>query len=236
MQIAVEILKDEIKLPAHNNLTWIFPVRVNGREEFPWKVDSFDLNIWFKEEIGRYPRHERGDKDEKDDILENWPRLEPRLRSEAEKEIGLPFRIAVDGMRFSARCLDEARSIPANELPPLSDPQREGAKSMGISEEEYARSLVAGERTWNLLLEKTERLANFLQERLALFANDAKLRSVILRTFDEKFDVEVLLHTQAVHLSVRESVVDDLFEAGSAEADSSLNRILELALPRQAKQ
>lgn len=234
--MTIEILKDKVRLPGQDNLTWIFPVQLDGQEPIPWKVDSFDLSLWFKEEIGRYPRHERGDKDEWDDIRENWLRLEPRLRVEAEREVGLPFRIAVDGMRFSAKGLDEAHSIPVNELPPLSDPQREAAKSMGISEEEYARSLVAGERTWTVLLEKTERLANFLQQRLTLFANNVKLGSVILRTFEDKFDVEVLLHGQVVHLSIRESVVDDLFEAGSEEAESSLNRILELALPRQAKQ
>ena len=231
--MAVEILKDEIKTPAQNNLTWIFPVRLNGREPIPWKVDSFDLNIWFKEAVGRFPRHERGDSDEKRDILENWSQIEPRLRMEAEKEAGLPFKIVVDGMRFSASGSDEARSIPKDELPPLSDPQRAAAKNMGVSEEAYARSLVAGERTWDLLLDKTRRLADFLQQRVTQLAKEAKLETVTLRTFEERFDVEIRLIDQVLPVRIRESVVDDLFEAGSEQAERSLNRVLELALSRR---
>ena len=57
----VKIVKSGIRRPAYNNLTWVFPVRIEGRaDEVPWKVDDFDLSMSFKESLGRYPRHERG--------------------------------------------------------------------------------------------------------------------------------------------------------------------------------
>lgn len=227
--MTVEILKDGIETPAQDNLAWVFRVRLDGRE-IPWRVDSFDLNHWFKEAVGRYPRHERGDKDEKEDILENWSQVEPRLRIEAEKEADLPVKIGVDGMRFKTSYSEWAQSIPKDELPPLSDPQRTAAKNLGVSEEAYARNLAVGERTWNELLEKTRRLVDFLQSRLAQFAKDAKLETAILRTVERMFDIEVQLGNRILPMRIRESVVDDLFEGGSEQAEKNLNRILETAL------
>src|ERR1700685_3657808 len=100
--MAVEVLKDGIEMPAPNNLTWIFKVKLNGGEPVRWKVDSFDLSTWFREAVGRYPRHEAGDREEKDDILENWSRVEPRLREEAEKQAQLPMRVVVRGERTNS--------------------------------------------------------------------------------------------------------------------------------------
>jgi hypothetical protein len=41
-----EILIDEVKPPAQNNLIWEFPVKV-GDKQSVWQVDSFDLDSWF---------------------------------------------------------------------------------------------------------------------------------------------------------------------------------------------
>lgn len=231
----VEILK-EIETPAQNNLTWTFKVRLNGGEPVEWKVDSFDLGIWFREAVGRYPRHERGDNDEKADILDNWPTIEPRLKVEAEKEASLGVKIGVDGMRFGAKESQEAYSIPKEELPPLTDGQREVAKKLGIPEEGYARSFVAGERTSNWLLEKTKRFADVLQRKLSEIQPDAHVESVILRTTERRFDVLVGVSGRAVPIRVREDVIDDLFEAGSEAADRSLSRILKMGLHQQVPQ
>ncbi len=228
--MTVEILKDRIRQPAQNNLTWIFSVRLNNGEPVDWKVDSFDLNMWFKEAVGRYPRHDRGDKDEKEDILENWSLVEPRLRKEAERETQLPARIGVDGMRTSVSEWSQARAAPIEELPPLSDAQRATAKSLGISEEAYSRMLFAGERTSNQLLAKTEMFARLLAEKLRGLNSKAAVESVILRTLENKFDVVVRLNGTVIPLRVNEDVVEDvvndLFESGSAEGEQRLSRIL----------
>lgn len=231
----VEILK-EIRTPSQNNVTWVFKVRLNGQSAIDWKVDSFDLSMWFKEVVGRYPRHERGDNDEKADILENWERLEPKLRVEAEKEALLGVKIGVDGMRFGAKESDEAYSIPKEELPPLTDAQRKVAQKLGVSEEGYARSFVAGEKTSNRLLEKTKRLADFLQRRVGEFIADARVESVVLRTTERRFDVEIRAGDRIVPVGVRETLIDDLFESGSEQAEKNLGRVLEFALRQQVAQ
>jgi hypothetical protein len=231
----VEILKD-IRTPAQNNVTWIFKVRLDGRDPIDWKVDSFDLSMWFREVVGRYPRHESGDNDERADLLDNWARLEPRLRVEAEKEARLGVKIGVDGLRFGAKESDEAYSVPKEELPPLIDAQREVARKLGVSEEGYARSFVAGEKTSNWLLEKTKRFADFLQERVPAFRSGAQIESVILRTTERRFDVEVRVNGGTIPVRIREALVDDIFESGSGQAERSLGRVLDMALRQQVPQ
>jgi hypothetical protein len=231
----VEILK-QVCTPAHNNVTWLFKVRVDGRAPIDWRVDSFDLSTWFKEVVGRYPNHERGDNGEKADILENWDQIEPRLRAEAEKEAGLGVKIGVDGLRFGAKESEEAYSIPTEDLPPLIDAQKEVARKLGVSEEGYARSFVAGEKTSNWLLEKTKRFADLLQERVPTSRPGAQVESVILRTTERRFDVEVRVNGGTVLVRVREALVDNILESGSEQAERNLGRLLDIALRQQVAQ
>jgi hypothetical protein len=73
------------------------------------------------------------------------------------------MEIAVDGWRSGVSEWRTARSVPVDQLPRLTDEQREVARKLGISEEDYARSAFAGEQTREALLKKTERLARLLE-------------------------------------------------------------------------
>lgn len=227
----VEIIKSGIRRPAYNNLTWVFPVRIEGRaDEVPWKVDDFDLSMWFKESLGRYPRHERGDSDTLSDVLENWDHFEPRLRLEAQRQAELGLKIEVEGVRISTPEWEAAREVPKLDLPPLNEAQREAAGKMKLSEEDYARGFLAGERSRALLLAKTERVARLLTEFLTQVAPSAVLRRVTLSTTDHRFDVDVADKGFSVPLRIREDVVDDFFEGGSSDAEKSILRIVATAM------
>jgi hypothetical protein len=231
----VEILKNAIRLPAQNNLTWVFPVRLDDREPIDWNVDSFDLNLWFKEVVGRYPHNEKGDQEEREDILANWSRVEPRLRAEAEREAQLGMKIGVDGMQASASERSKAQLIPKEELPPLNGPQRTAARRLGYSEEEYARMLVAEQRTTRLLFAKIEMFARFLAKKLQHMDSRATIESVILKNLKNRFDVELKLDGNVIPVSINKDLVDDLFESGSVEAEQRLQRILEITVGAQER-
>jgi hypothetical protein len=224
--MAVEILTDRIQAPAQNNLTWVFCVRVDGGEPREWQIDSFDLDMWFKEAVGRYPHHEGGDKDTKKDVLENWDRVEPRLRREAEKQAALGLEIAVEGLRIGSAELQAVRNVPSGELPPLTEMERTVAKKLGVSEEDYARNLLAGHKTTEFLYGKTERLARHLQAVIAANRISARIERIALINVDHRFDVEVRVNGSTVLMRIDENVVDDLFEGGSAEAEERLQRIV----------
>jgi len=56
------------------------------------------------------------------------------------------MEIVVDGWRSSVAGWDAVRNIPPDRLAELSPEQREVAKKLGVKPEDYARSVMAGER------------------------------------------------------------------------------------------
>ena len=234
----VEVLKEPIQPPAWNNLTWVFQVRVDGHDPVDWLVDDFDLGNWFKEAIGRYPHHERGDRGELEDIQQSWERLEPTLIREAQKQAQMGVRVSVDGVRMSAPEWEEARVVPIEDLSPLTDSQREIAKKMNIPETEYSRNVLAAERGRSALLDKTERLARFLRVQLQTLAPNVRVRQIALSTVDRRFNVDLLDQGSHIPVRIREEIVDDFFEGGSSEAEARIVRVIETAIKygRQAVQ
>jgi hypothetical protein len=139
--------------------------------------------------------------------------------------------IVVEGWRAGASDWEAVRNVPVEQLPPLSAEQREVACKLGIREEDYARSALAGQRTAQRLLEKTERLGRLLQQKMTARGGAVTVQRVALQTWEHRFNVQVEVDGQVVSFRVAEEVVDDLFEGGSADADQRLSRILEVSLP-----
>jgi hypothetical protein len=140
------------------------------------------------------------------------------------------MQITVDGPRGSASAQDAVQRIPKDELPPLNEAERDTARQLGASEESYARMILAGERAKDELLVKTELFARLLQKKLGELGSKARIQNIVLRTLDEKFEVEIEVSGRLVPLRIRETLVDDLFEAGSADAEERLARILRTTL------
>jgi hypothetical protein len=140
------------------------------------------------------------------------------------------MEIAVDGWRAGTAERELARSLPPEQLPQLTDEQRSVAKKLGIPEEDYARSIVAGERNRDSLLLKTERLARLLEQRIESVGMGVRVNRVTLRTIQDRFDVELQVNARVLPLRIEEAVVDDYFDNGSKEAEERLGHILDRAL------
>lgn len=140
------------------------------------------------------------------------------------------MQIAVDGPRGSASAQDAVRRIPKEELPPLTDAQKIVARQLGASEEDYARMILEGERAHDELLVKTELFARLLEKKLREIGSSAKIENVLLRTLDGKFEIEIDVNGRTIPLRIREDLIDDLFEAGSPDAEERLARILRTTL------
>jgi hypothetical protein len=140
------------------------------------------------------------------------------------------MEIAVDGWRAGVADWDAVRNLPIEKLPILTKEEQEVAKKLGVPEAEYARSALAGEHSQQMLLVKTERLARLLATMLENMNTGARVENVTLRTFHDRFDIWLRAGNEAIPLRIAEQVVDDLFEAGSSEAEQKLGRILSTAL------
>jgi hypothetical protein len=139
------------------------------------------------------------------------------------------MEIAVDGWRSGDADRDAVRNLSAEQLPRLSEEQRAVAKKLGIPEQDYARSVGAGERGREALLAKTERLARLLEQRIAALGIDGRINRVTLRTIQGRFDVEVQVNGRVLPLRIEETLVDDYFDNGSADSEQRLAHILDRA-------
>jgi hypothetical protein len=139
------------------------------------------------------------------------------------------MEIAVDGWRSGDADRDAVRNLSAEQLPRLSEEQRAVAKKLGIPKQDYARSVVAGERGREALLAKTERLARLLEQRIAALGIDGRINRVTLRTIQGRFDVEVQVNGRVLPLRIEETLVDDYFDNGSADSEQRLAHILDRA-------
>lgn len=136
------------------------------------------------------------------------------------------MEISVQGWRASASDWEAVRKLPKDQLPPLTEKQKEVARKLKVSEEDYARSALAGERTQDALLAKTEMFARFLEKKLHDLGSRASVESVVLQILEDRFEVLLKLNGSLIPLKIKEDVVNDLFESGSAEAEERVARIL----------
>src|SRR5579863_554220 len=135
------------------------------------------------------------------------------------------MQIAVDGIRTSIADWRAAQNLPAERLPSLSPAQRETARKLHISEADYARSVFAAQGTGEKLLQKTERFARWLEAALEHKAPGTEIKTVLLNTWDGKFEVAAARNGAPLFFKVDEDLVDSLFESGSPDAEHRLGRI-----------
>jgi len=144
------------------------------------------------------------------------------------------MEITVEGWRAGREERNEAAKLSIADLPPLTDEQKNVAKKMGISEEDYARSTYAGRLSQGRLVEKTKRLARLLEKQLAGFSGGAQIERVRLVTIDHEFRVDISVNGKTVPFRVSEETVDDLFEGGSGAIEAQIVNRLQNVLAGQA--
>jgi len=136
--------------------------------------------------------------------------------------------ISVEGMRTDPEEWKAAQALQPEELPALTPEQKQVATQLKIAQEQYARSILAGQRTTEKLLKKTEWFARFFEELIHHKGSPAKIERVTLDTWAATFEVKI--HGREYPLRIDEGLVDDLFEKGSVVAEQGLSRIADVAI------
>jgi hypothetical protein len=143
------------------------------------------------------------------------------------------MEIIIDGWRAGGEERREAASAPFYQLPALTDEQKTVAKKMGISEEDYARSVYAGRRNQERLIEKTRRFSAILEDRLKSKAPGAHIERIRLLTIEHEYRIEIYIEGKKVLYRVAEDMVDDFMEKGFAEVGQKIEQNLETVLAVQ---
>jgi hypothetical protein len=140
------------------------------------------------------------------------------------------IKVAVSGLRSDPSEWEAALATPKEKLPPLSPEQRRVAQQLHIKEEDYQRSFLAGNRTAEKLLKKTEWFAKLLRKDLSARAPDTTIKSIVLDTWKHRFEITIEANGSELPLHVAEGVVDDLLDLGSSDAEQKLSETIERCL------
>jgi hypothetical protein len=142
------------------------------------------------------------------------------------------MEIRVDGYRSTNENWLAAHRIPSSELPPITLEEEQVAEKLGISAEEYLRSRVAGDLSRGELEQRAEVVGNLVNRWLSQRALSGTVVSVWLKTLEGKFRVEIAGPEGIQLLLLKEDLISDLLDAGSREAQGSLDRLLTANLGR----
>ena len=123
-----------------------------------------------------------------------------------------------------------AHEAPLSSLPSLTDEELEEARGSYWSEEQFARSKAAGEIGAHEWAERVQALGVLLQALLKERDSEATLHSLLLETLRGRYRAVASVGAREFWFVIREEVVDDLLEAGKADALASLRRIVEVAV------
>jgi hypothetical protein len=125
----------------------------------------------------------------------------------------------------------QAQQWPAQDLPHLSGDQKAVASRLGIPEEDYARSALAGNLSRCELSAKTERFGEIFQKAMRERRPDALIHTIELQTFEGKLRIVAFAGDREVRLQIDEDLADNVLSTGSKELEARLARIVELNLP-----
>ena len=140
------------------------------------------------------------------------------------------MEIWLDGPRTTARSWQAADEAPLSSLPSLTEQEKEQARRSHWSEERFARSKLAGEAGAREWAERAQSFGVLLQSLLRESNAQAVLRSLLLETLRGRYRATASIAGREFWFEIREEIVDDLLEAGKAEALDGLRRIVSVAV------
>jgi hypothetical protein len=140
------------------------------------------------------------------------------------------FKVEVSDYSVSVDEWRRAQNAPRDELPALSDVQREVANKFGISEEEYARSVLAGRYGARRLRTRARKLGEQIAKILIELSSGCRVVRVVADMARERWVILIQTPTRQVGMSVPREVGDDFLDFETTEATNELKARLRLSL------
>jgi len=141
------------------------------------------------------------------------------------------FEVYIPDYSSSVAEWRRAQHAPPSELPELTAEQKEVARKFGITEEEYARNVLAGQYGRQRVRQRAQALGEAVQEvlnhlgrmyRVIAVSRDMDHPGWVVRIETQKEDVDVF---------VSQELADDLFDSSSGGEKERLRRRVVSSLP-----
>jgi len=138
------------------------------------------------------------------------------------------FASVIRGSTTSVVDWQKAMAVGKDDLPELTPQQRAFSKRFGISEEEYARSVLAGRYGEERTKERTAALGNTIQQILDKRVPGARLERITAELIDGRWRLEFETKDQRrVVAFIPRALGDDVIDSGAPEVVRDLGtRIL----------
>ncbi len=132
------------------------------------------------------------------------------------------FKVEVSDYSVSVDEWRRAQSAPNSELPELSEAQRDVAGKFGISEEDYARSVLAGRYGVHRLRKRTAKLGVGIEKILHEVSPGCRVSKVIAEMFRERWVILIRTPSGDIGVSVPRDLGDEFLDSGVGEAAEEL--------------
>jgi hypothetical protein len=130
---------------------------------------------------------------------------------------GIDFEVLVSDYSSSVDEWKQAQMAPKSDLPPLNKQQREVARKMGVSEEDYQRNVLAGQFGEMRLQSTGEALGKVVQDLLHMLGPDYRLDAVNGEMINGRWVCRIRTADQIVNVTIPREMVDDALESGTKE-------------------
>ncbi|MBZ5545371.1 MAG: hypothetical protein LAO07_17095 [Acidobacteriia bacterium] len=141
----------------------------------------------------------------------------------SQGQVEMP-KIRVDVSDYSVS-IDEwrrAQNAPKGELPELNELQREFAKNFGISEEEYARSVLAVRYGVRRLRSRARKLGEEVEKILLEAGTECRVARVVADMARERWVIVLQTPSRQVGIAVSREIGDDFLDFATQEATEEL--------------
>ena len=142
------------------------------------------------------------------------------------------FEVFVSDYSSSVDEWKRAQIVPKSELPPLNSEQRNVARKMGASEEDYQRNVLAGQFGETRLHSRGEALGIVVQEMLRGLGSGYRLDAVKGEMINSRWICRVETPDHIANVAIPRELVDDVLDSGAKEEIEKLRHCLLTGLGR----
>jgi hypothetical protein len=143
------------------------------------------------------------------------------------------MEIVITGSSMSVEDTRKANAVPADELPRLTDGQKEFAKKFNMSEEASARSLLASQYGEARLHASATKLGQVLEEHLPKLVQGIEIEKLIYEVCLENHKLWLRYRGRNHVVQLPQADVDDWLASGKPEDFQQLCKAIARELPQE---
>jgi len=143
------------------------------------------------------------------------------------------FNVFVSGVTSSVEDWQKAMNAPKTELPKLNQEQREVARKMGISEEEYARGVLVGQYGESRQRERGHALGQRIEELLEGLGKPYKLEALIREGGKFRWVARIDTPREPKNIAIEMELANDIIDSATVQDLERLRLVILEALGRK---